>query len=328
MKLTTTSILLVALAFSAYAAPKKPISPYAATPHNTEGVFSPNPDYSSEFDGALNNDNFYINEGTQAVWSLERDNIQFKDGILHIIADYAPKTLNNGKEFYLASGMVVSKELTTYGYFEARIKGADLWPGVCPAFWLTSGGTTPFKMSDQENTITYSEVDIIEIQQIARDKNIMACNLHTGALITDASGKKRVTRLSAGMVPKIGRNEFKVDWDAEDEYHIYACENRPDSIIFYIDNKRVAAKPNYYWHLPMFMKLSMGIRTPYESYKGGTRHALPVTAEEAAAAGFPTTTYVDYVRSYTRDYSTFKSNKKLFDRKEADYDPLNGGRKK
>lgn len=319
MKLSTTSILLLALAVSSCATSQETQSPYLATPHNSEGLFTLDPDYSSEFDGALNNDNFFINEGTQAVWALERDNIQFEDGILHVIADYAPR-VENGKQFYLASGMVMSKGLTTYGYFEARIKGADLWPGVCPAFWLTSGGTTPYKMTDPENTITYSEIDIIELQQVARDKHIMACNLHTGALIKDENGKNRVTRLSAGIVPAIARNEFPVEWEAEDDYHIYACENRPDSVIFYIDNERVAARPNYYWHLPMYMKISMGIRTPFETYVGG-RQAIPVTAEEAAAGGFPTTTYVDYVRSYTRDYSSFKSNKKLFDRVEAEYEP-------
>ncbi len=320
MKFSTPLTLLAALAISSCTTPQDDLSPYLATPHNSEGVFTPDPAYSSEFDGALDNDNFFINEGTQAVWSLKRDNIQFEDGILHVIADYSPYEGENGRQFYLASGMVMSKGLTTYGYFEARIKGADLWPGVCPAFWLTSGGTTPYELTDPENTITYSEIDIIELQQVARDKHIMACNLHTGALIKDEDGNNRVTRLSAGMVPAIGRNEFPVEWEAEDDYHIYACENRPDSVIFYIDNQRVAARPNYYWHLPMYMKISMGIRTPFETYVGG-RQAIPVTAEEAAAAGFPTTTYVDYLRSYTRDYSSFKSNQKLFDRIEAQYVP-------
>lgn len=320
MKLSTTLTLLMALAATSCATSQESTSVYLATPHNTDGVFTLNPDYSSEFDGALNNDNFFINEGTQAVWSLERDNIQFEDGILHVIADYAPRVSENGKQLYLASGMVMSKGMTTYGYFEARIKGADLWPGVCPAFWLTTGDSTPYKLTDPENTITYSEVDIIELQQVARDKHIMACNLHTGALIKDENGKNRVTRLSAGKIPKIGRNEFPVEWEAEDDYHIYACENRPDSVIFYIDNQRVAVRPNYYWHLPMYMKISMGIRTPFETYVGG-RQAIPITAEEAAEGGFPTTTYVDYVRSYTRDYSSFKSSEKLFDRYEAEYEP-------
>lgn len=323
MNLFTTPILLILLTVFSCSTPKEEtVSIYLATPYNSEGIFTPDSTYSSEFDGALNNDNFFLNEGTQAVWSLEKDNIKIEDGKLHIIADYDPKVSESGKQFYLTSGMVMSKSLTTYGYFEARIKGADLWPGVCPAFWLTSGGTTPYKLTDPENTITYSEIDIIELQQVASDKHIIACNLHTGALMKDKDGNNKPIRLSAGIIPKTNRNEFLVEWNAEEDYHIYACENRPDSVILYIDNIRVAARPNYYWHLPMYMKLSMGIRTPFETYVGG-RQAIPITKEEAIAGGFPTTTYVDYVRSYTRDYSKFKSNKKLFDRVEAEYKPKN-----
>ena len=36
------------------------------------------------------------------------------------------------------SGMLKSYATGTCGYYEARIKGAPLFPGVCPAFWLYS----------------------------------------------------------------------------------------------------------------------------------------------------------------------------------------------
>ncbi len=126
--------------------------------------------------------------------------------------------------------------------------------------------------------------------------------------------------LKAGIIPKICKTEFEVDWNPEDDYHIYACENRPDSILFYIDNIRVGAKPNYYWHIPMTVKVSMGIRTPYERYEAWDRFAVPTTEEEAKEAGFPTTMYVDYMRTYTRDYSEFTSLKQPFDMASSGYD--------
>lgn len=317
-RLFTISMLL---AFATLSSCQNEKVDYSATPYNSKGLFTLDEFCSSEFDTGLDNDNLFKNTGMQGIWTLNPDNVEVVDGILNLTAKYEPKTVNN-KDYYFSSGMVRTKTTSTYGYFEARIKGADVWPGVCPAFWLTTEGnfSSPEAIKGKpENTITYNEIDIIEIQQIAKNKRMMACNTHLSAIMKREDGTLYNQRLSAGGIPKMGKNEFLVDWDAEKDYHIYACENRPDSVIFYIDNKRVAARANYYLHLPMCMKISVGIRTPFESYKSGRREAVPTTAKKAEKAGFPTTMYVDYIRSYTRDYSGFKSNKKLFDAEEAGY---------
>ncbi|MFR9579062.1 MAG: hypothetical protein SNG45_09500, partial [Rikenellaceae bacterium] len=62
-----------------------------------------------------------------------------------------------------------------------------------------------------------------------------------------------------------------------------------------------------------YVTLSLGMRTPYETYKGG-RQPVPTTAEQAQKAGFPTDMIVDYVRAYRRDYSKFPSHKRPFNR--------------
>ncbi|MFI3286221.1 MAG: family 16 glycosylhydrolase [Rikenellaceae bacterium] len=318
---TLTAMLLLAATTLASCSGAKSESIYGLTPHNSQDVFILDDIFTSEFNTGLENDNLFINNGRQGVWTLNPDNVTVEDGVLNLTAKHDPREFNE-RQYYFSSGMVRSKGTTTYGYFEARIKGADLWPGVCPAFWLTTEGN--FSNAEAikgkpENTITYSEIDIVEIQQVARDKRIMACNIHTGAVMRNKDGELYAQSLLAGRIPTIGKNEFLVDWDAEDDYHIYACENRPDSVLFYIDNELVAARPNYYWHLPMCMKVSVGIRTPFEAYEGWSRYPVAATAEEAAEAGFPTTMYVDYIRSYTRDYSAFKSNQKLFDAEEAQF---------
>ncbi len=291
-----------------------------ATPANSKNLYTLDENFSSEFEGAINNDNFVVGNRNWATWSNRPENVAVNEGNLEITARYEPHVSDRGAQFYFTSGDIKTKELTVYGYFESRIKGADLWPGVCPAFWLYGSLPGGNDQGQVENTITYSEIDIIELQQIPASKNMLALNLHTGALIKDEEGKLVRQPLKAGIIPEICKTEFPVEWNPEDDYHVYACENRPDSVLFYIDGKRVGAKINYYWHMPMTLTVSMGMRNPYERYVAWDRYAVPATEEEALEVGFPTTMYVDYVRTYTRDYSEFKSNQKLFDAEEANFE--------
>lgn len=124
-----------------------------------------------------------------------------------------------------------------------------------------------------------------------------------------------------------------VGWNPEDDYHIYAVENRPDSVVFYVDNVRVASKPNLFWHMDMYLTLSLGLRKPFEVYdEWGVR--TPVDPDGLDRAGldtvgefvdpdspekFTSVMYVDYVRSWKRDYSMFESGKRGF----TDEDKIN-----
>lgn len=292
-------------------------SAYMSTPYNSN-LYEPMADFTDEFDGKrIDTKKWNIPEDAFAAWTFKQENARLDGkGNLLLTAKHDIHTKRN-KDFYFSSGMLRSHKTTRYGYYEARVKGADIWPGVCSAFWLYSKISASDVKIQKENEISYNEIDVMELQQIARDKRMMACNLHIMVLKESANGGLKNDFIKAGQYPKIGQNHFPVDWDPEADYHIYACENRPDSIVFYIDNKRVASKPNYFWHLDegMYVTLSLGMRTPFETYKGG-RQPIATTAQQAKAAGFPTDMIVDYVRAYRRDYNDFPSNKRPFNREE------------
>jgi len=61
---------------------------------------------------------------------------------LAITMTYAPHR-RNGMTVPYKSGILQSRlpAGVTYGHFEARIRGASLWPGVCPAFWAYRRGS-------------------------------------------------------------------------------------------------------------------------------------------------------------------------------------------
>jgi len=97
--------------------------------------------------------------------------------------------------------------------------------------------------------------------------------------------------------PELCQNHYDSPWDPRQDYHVYAVENSRDWIVWYIDGKEVAKKPNLYWHLPMHVTLSLGLRYPFVAYKDGDRVPVP---EKTTAEGFPTSMSVDYVRVWQK----------------------------
>ncbi len=310
-------LTLLAVAFASVATAQ---SHYCVTPVSSPEQFVKVESLSDEFSGSAVDKSKWstLPPNMFAVWSFADKNVSIKDGILELKLEKEEHTRGQ-KQLYFKSGMVISHQKATYGYYEARIKGADVWPGSCSAFWLYTNNKVSEIVPQEENAISYNEIDIIEMQQIARDREMICCNLHVMALKPKSNGKGFQNKfLTAGMFPNMGRNEFKIPgWKGEEKFHIYACENRPDSIVFYIDNKRVAAKPNLYWHLSgeqgMRVTLSLGVRTPYEKYtKDRKRIAInPDSVAGYSNAGFPAIMQVDWIRCYTRKdgYDSFPSNR-------------------
>lgn len=224
------------------------------------------------------------------------DNVFQKDGSLIIRATYEPHRQGKNEYFYKL-GIFQSLEKTTYGYFEARIKGCSRFPGLCPAFWLYSNGK---ELNPDFPKVTYSEIDIVEMLQGGYDKDLkgktppnhLDCNLHTRIL--DENGKEIWQR--PNHLPEICKNSYTATWDPRDDFHIYACENTPEKIAWYIDGEKVAEQDNLYWHLPMNVTLTMELRPPLIDWAGVDGR---VTVPEAATPeGFPTHMEVDYVRSW------------------------------
>lgn len=232
----------------------------------------------------------------ERAWRAE--NVWQKKGRLFVQAKWDPHRDRKGREFYYTCGIAQSYEKTTYGYFEASIKGCSRFPGLCPAFWLYSNGRD---LNPNYPHITYSEIDIIEMLQggfdpVKKEKtgpSHMDCNLHTREMI---DGKETWRRPQ--QWPEVCRNVWDAPWDPRDDFHVYACENTPEKITWYIDGIKVAESPNHNWHLPMTLTLTMELRPPLIDWAGEDGR-IPVP-ENSTKQGFPTHMEVDYVRSWTR----------------------------
>jgi beta-glucanase (GH16 family) len=108
-----------------------------------------------------------------------------------------------------------------------------------------------------------------------------------------ADQKGEVRWLRPNIDPELCANSWIAPWDPRDDFHVYGCHVAKDSITWFIDGKQVAQKPNQYWHLPMNVTLSLGLRHPHIGWVGQDIKPVP---QAATSEGFPTTMEVDYVR--------------------------------
>ena len=255
---------------------------------------------SDEFnDKTVNSDKWNKNLAPWGERAWDPDNVYEKDGSLHIRAVYEPHTRNNEKYFY-TMGILRSRTLATYGYFEARIKGCSRFPGLCPAFWLYSPGSDT-RVEASGETVCYSEIDIVEMQQGLWKKELQGkapvtwidCNLHARVL---RDGEEKWIR--PNQYPELCQNHWNAPWAPRDDYHVYAVKSSKDRIVWYIDGKEVARKPNLYWHLPMRVTFTLEARPPLIRWAGADgREPVP---ENCTSEGFPTEMEVDYVRCWVR----------------------------
>ncbi|MEO0795728.1 MAG: kappa-carrageenase [Verrucomicrobiota bacterium] len=257
-------------------------------------------DFSDEFDHDQIDTKRWNNEISpwgERAWSP--DNLWQKDGKLFIQARYEPHTDSRGRHFFYKLGILQTHGKTTYGFFEARIKGSSVFPGMCPAFWLYSNRR---ELNPDYPEITYSEIDIVELQmgeynmesEKHNDISYIDLNLHC-RIIKD--GKEIWQRPNS--LPEVCRHGWQAPWDPSEDFHTYAVENTPEKITWYIDGQKVAEEDNLYWHLPMSLALTMELRPPYIDWVG-VDGRVPVP-EASKPDGFPTHMEVDYVRSWVRD---------------------------
>lgn len=251
---------------------------------------------SDEFDSTtIDEDKWDTDTKDFGPWSWEPDNVTQKDGSLHLKMQ-AKDHQRRGEQLHYTSGMARNDRTITYGYFEARIKGCSRYPGACPSFWLYSIGPQNRHAAGDGETVAYSEIDVVELQQSEYDfeskqhfpATRVDCNLHA-VLIQDG---KRVWQRPNNR-PEICKTHFDSPWDPREDYHVYGTKSTPEEIIWYIDGKEVGRKPNLYWHLPMHVTLSLGLRYPFVQYKDNER--MPAS-DKTTEDGFPTHMSVDYVR--------------------------------
>jgi len=215
------------------------------------------------------------------VWSWEPENANVKKGNLHVRMAYEPHQ-RGGEHLFYKSGIVKALKPITYGYFEARIKGCSRFPGVCPAFWMKG-----------DLNGASAEIDFMEIQEVENNIKQIDCNLHAN---TVENGKVLWYR---------ERRHWEAPWDPRDDYHVYGCENTPDSIHWYIDGLKILSAKNVYYHLPMYVMLSMGVRTPLRYFskpdpEHPEAHRAYADPNTSTTEGFPTEMLVDWVRVWER----------------------------
>jgi beta-glucanase (GH16 family) len=274
---------------------------------------------SDEFnDAQVDNHKWQTDIGDWGPWSWEQDNVSIADGNLNITLTYEPHVAQRHAyktdrkkmdvDLFYKSGIIRSFGHQVYGYYEVRMKGIPTFPGSSPAFWIYSLNDEVKKMGlkgTKEGEPTYSEVDIVELQQSEwihgtyqkyDGANVIDMNLHTRII---ENGKEVWKR--PGKFPELTRNKITADFDVRDDFHVYGAEVSKEKVIWYIDGKKVAEKPNLYWHLPMHVTLSLGLRRPHVSYDncptGLNRCAVP---KAATNEGYPSGMEVDWVRVYTK----------------------------
>lgn len=234
-------------------------------------------------------------------WDLD-ENVSVSEGILTITARLIQlkdtssdqKKKPGRKSTTFTSGMLKSYATGTYGYYEARMKGAALFPGVCPAFWLYS------KIDDslvQKGEVRYSEVDIVELTQRGNQKpgneRIIDLNLH--AILSN--GKSGIPgrdwrRPNNALFREAQENVFTAPFDPRSDFHTYGCRVSEKEIIWYVDGKEVGRKKNEFWHRKMNVALSLGFRPPYTKFENNRL----VPNQQFPTGQLPTSMQVDYVR--------------------------------
>lgn len=249
-----------------------------------------NNSFSDEFNSqSIDQKKWNTDVNDWGTWSWEPENVSNRDTVLALKMQQKEHT-RNGNTYYFTSGIAQIKAPVTYGYFESRIKASEKGQGTCPAFWLYSvGQPTP----SEEGDVQYSEIDAIEIFQIANHLKRLEMNLHTRIV---ENGELTWKRPGQGDT-ELTHNSWDAPWDPRDEFHTYGVWNRLDSIFWYVDGIQRGAKKNYYWHLPMHVTLSMGLRTPYEKYINGVRNVMPYL-QSNPEEGFPTEMFCDYIRTW------------------------------
>ena len=200
----------------------------------------------------------------------------------------------DGETPAFTSGMLKSYATGRYGYYEARIKGAPLFPGVCPAFWLYS------QIDDSKvepGAVRYCEVDIVELTQrnshVEGNVRIGDHNLH--AILSN--GSKGIAgrdwhRPNDARYRAAQELEYRAPFDPREDFHTYGCRVEKEWITWFVDGVEIGRKPNELWHQPMNVALSLGLRAPYAKWENNQLKADP----HAGPKEFATAMEVDYVR--------------------------------
>lgn len=149
-------------------------------------------------------------------WEVYRDhdNHKISGGVLHLIARNPSGNLKKGD---IESGMVRSKWVGKYGYYEVRMKlphGRGMWP----AFWFATEKWPP-------------EIDALEV--VNNDKADTTRSFH------ELHGKF-VGKTLFSLLDKM--NSYVPGFDYAEGFHTFAIEWTPTTVTHYVDDKKVVER--------------------------------------------------------------------------------------
>ncbi len=235
---------------------------------DSDGQWTLQSDYSDEFNHPKLDLTKWDNDPRDwGVWSWEPENSWTANGNLHLRMQYKKHTRASKILFY-TSGIIKSRAAPIkYGYFEARLKGAPRFPGVCPAFWV-------YRSYKNDS---WTEIDFVELTEISHKVRRIDTNLHAFHHPKLFNGERRMPGNH-----HIERRHWDAPWDPREGFHVYGCEWNEHQINWYIDGKLVNQAENKYWDRPLDVVMSFGVRDPLKN--------------KPSEEGFPTTFQVDYIR--------------------------------
>ena len=252
---------------------KKEVKPFS----DKNGDWKLDREFSDEFNKTVLDKKKWDNNITSwGLWTWKPENIVTTDSSLMIRMDYKKHSRIgfNGDvldNLYYTSGIVQSKApQKKYGYYEAKIKGSQKYPGVCPAFWLyhKDGGLA------NKNSKYWTEIDIVELtQNVKYGENAVGLNINA------FNHPNLLNKVHEGF-------EWHAPWNPMDDYHIYGLEWNKDWIIWYVDGLERRRRANEFWDQPLDVALSFGLRNPLK--------------KQPSPEGFPAVFHVDYVRVWTK----------------------------
>ncbi|MBL8992222.1 MAG: laminin G domain-containing protein [Spirochaetia bacterium] len=187
-------------------------------------------------------------------WEWEPGNTRQENGLLKISMRYT----NLGKGKFYSSGIYRSREAVRYGYFEIRMRGSTVNPGTCPAFWL-------YKIDSDK----WTEIDWLELGEHYEDRgynkpeNVIDGTLH---LFKHPDFYNR--ELAKGKVESHYAHravQYEAPFDLSSGFHVFGGEWTPTRIRWYLDGVLLADRTNDYWDQPLWVTLSMAVRSPFNS---------------------------------------------------------------
>lgn len=234
--------------------------------------------FSDEFNNCSLDSNKWYNEVTSwGLWTWKQENVVTNHANLILKMEYEVHSRINFNgdvldPLYYTSGIIQSKEPAgkKYGYFEAKIKASEKYPGVCPAFWLyrKEGGLA------NKNPTHWTEIDIVELtQNVNYGENAIGLNIHA------FNHPDLSEEIHEGF-------EWHAPWNPDDDFHVYGMEWSEDLIIWYVDGIERRRRANEVWDQELDLVLSLGLRNPLKN--------------EPSSVGFPAHFEVDYIRVWDK----------------------------